>query len=253
MKAGLRVIAGLVGYYAVLLLLAFCVSALAGGGTTHTGFQPQLAPERQWGFILGFVVVFAPVLYGIVHLARTRPDRSVRPSTTSIAGMFRAAGLTFLCAAPLEILVDSAFFRVTGQPCWEYRVWPIHMGFTSGVGAVMWPMYGAFVYAFHGALRARDEFPALHGWVGRAALIAVEAMTLEIAANAYALIGFHTFYFYYWPGDLLHYTTMAILVPYFVCGLVGVAALDCVERLPWPVAVGVGSWIAGVILMFGLA
>lgn len=237
---------------AALAVYAVVLKALAIGVVACVGQSPAaLDSHYEAEFVALFVLFFSPLLYGIVWLTRSGPDAAGAKPAATMPGMVCAAGFTFLCAAPLEILVDTAFVAATGQPCWEYRVWPIHRGYTSGVGAAMWPMYGAFVYAFHGAIRSRADLRCLHGLGARAALVAVEAMVLEIAANAFALAVYGTFYFYYLPGDLNHLTTMQILVPYFGAGMLGLTLLEQVERLPYPAAVGVISWVVGFGLLFG--
>ncbi|MSP54168.1 MAG: hypothetical protein EXR69_00950 [Myxococcales bacterium] len=250
--AGLAV-AGLAAYALTLKGLAFLVLSFAGDASRSRGLgvQPVLPPERHAEFVLLFVLVFSPALYAVVRWTRDAPDPAATSSPTTWPGMICAAGFTFLCAAPLEIVVDSAFVAATGRPCWEYRVWPLHRGYTSGVGAAMWPMYGAFVYAFHAAIRSRRDLVWLHGLAARAGLVAVEAMVLEIAANAFALVGYGCFYFYYFPSDLENLTTMQILVPYFGAGVIGLTLLEQVQRLPHPAVVGVLSWVAGLVLVFG--
>ena len=196
------------------------------------GLSDTTLPQAQHGvFTLGFVVVFVPLLAVIV---RAFGPLHLGPRTLA------AGGCTFLCAVSLEIGLDTLWVRVFGEPLWLYRVWPVHGGYTSGLGLVLWPMYGAFVHSLHHALKAR--WPLLHGVAPRAALIAVEAMVLEVAANLYGLLSFGCFIFYYTPGDLHHYTSFAVLPPYLAAGFLGVWVLDRLEHVNYPAVWGLVSW-----------
>jgi hypothetical protein len=163
-----------------------------------------------------------------------------------------AAGVTFGCAALLEIAVDTAWTAATGAPCWEYRLWPVHQGHTSRFGVLMWPMYGAFVQHFHGAIRRNPALHGLHGPAARAVLVAVEAMVLEILANALSLGGFGSFLFYYLPDDLGHLTTFRIFLPYVAAGAMGVALLGWLERQPRRAEIGVAAWVLTAFVVLSL-
>ena len=106
--------------------------------------------------------------------------------------------------------------------------------------------YGAFVVAVQDGLRQRQ---IAESRFSRAAILAGEAMFLEVAANLFALLGFHGWFFFYLPDDLKHFTTFAVALPYFVAGLVGVTILDQLERVARPVWIGVGCWGVAAIVV----
>jgi len=226
-----------IGGGAAALWLVVRVAALAAH--TH-GIGAVLPSGMVPVFMAAFIGVFAPILLVLAQLAGPLPGWR---------RLVAAGGATFLVAVIFEIGVDEVFLRATGAPAWQYRVGPVLGGSTSLVGAVMWPLYGAFVVAVQDGLRRREMVESLFS---RAAILAGEAMFLEVAANVFAQVGFHGWFFYYLPEDLKHFTTFAVALPYFVAGLVGVTILDRLERVARPVWIGVGCWGAGVVVL-GLA
>lgn len=223
-----------IGVGAATLWLAVRVAALA----VHArGMGPVLPTGMVPVFMAAFILVFTPILLPLAQLAGPLP---------SWRRLVAAGGATFLVAVMFEIGVDEAFLRLTGALAWQYRVAPVLGGSTSLVGVVMWPLYGAFVVAVQDGLRRRQ---IAESRFSRAAILAGEAMFLEVAANLFALLGFHGWFFYYLPGDLNHFTTFAVALPYFVAGLVGVTILDQLERVARPVWIGAGCWGVAAIVV----
>ena len=124
---------------------------------------------------------------------------------------------------------------------------PVHHGYTSGVGLVMWPMYGFFVCLLHEAIHVSPRLAFLDGDVQRAVLVALDAMVLEVAANAFTLLGFGSYFFHYHAGDLVHFTTWEIFVPYVVAGALGLQLLKVLERRAPKVPTGVVLFAVGVL------
>jgi hypothetical protein len=231
----------LICFAPLLLWASLWAAAQAAWWLVAPGLVAPETPLEGGGpaFALGLVVVFAPLLVLAVRIVgRGSPG----PAWSYVVG---AAGITLPVAAAFEFAIDHAWVLVTGEPAWRYLVAPTHGGYTSAVGLVMWPMYGAFVAALHHAVAGRPRLAILHSPWGRAALLAVEALALEIAANLYALLAFGCFFFYYLPNDLLHFTTIRIALPYLVAGRVGVAALDALERHPQRLGIGLAAWVIG--------
>lgn len=230
--------------YVVLRMLASGAWAI-GAPFAPTPTEPLGRSSELW-FLVVFPLFFAPVLYGgLCLLAGRRLPLHGRP-------LLAAAGVTFLCAASTEILVDSAFVALTGAPAWRYIVWPAHQGYTSGIGLVMWPLYGAFVHLLHEVLRGDPRFRAVSGDLARGVLIAADAMLLEVCANLFSLVAFGCFTFYYLPDDLLHFTTIQIFLPYCVVGVLGVQVLNRLEGRRWAAGAGAGAWVVAAGLVLGL-
>lgn len=228
--------------YAILRMLAGAAWAI--GAPFAPDPTAALSRAQEVAFLVAFPLFFAPLLYGgLCLLARKRLNLHWRP-------LLAAAGVTFLCAATTEILVDTAFVAATGAPAWRYIVWPVHQGYTSGVGLVLWPLYGAFVHLLHEVLRSDPRFRAVSGEFARGVLIAADAMLLEVFANLFSLVAFGCFTFYYLPDDLLHFTTIQIFLPYSVAGVLGVQVLNRLEGWRWAAWAGAGAWAvaaAGVL------
>ena len=192
-------------------------------------------------FIPAFFLFFMPLLYaGCSALA----GRWLRPAVDTLV---LYVGTTFFVAVWAEIAADTAFVLLLGRPGWLYHVWPVHHGYTSGVGLIMWPMYGFFVCLLHEAIRVNPRLHFLDGDVQRAVLVALDAMVLEVAANAFSLLAFGTWFFHYHAPDLHHFTTWEIFVPYVVAGAVGLQVLHLLERRAPRVATGVVMFVLGVL------
>ncbi len=188
-----------------------------------------------------FFGFFMPVLYaGCSALA----GRWLRPRVDT---MVLYVGTTLCCAVWAEIAADELFVLLLGRPGWVYHVWPVHHGYTSGVGLVMWPMYGFFVCLLHEAIHVSPRLAFLDGDVQRAVLVALDAMVLEVAANAFTLLGFGSYFFHYHAGDLVHFTTWEIFVPYVVAGALGLQLLKVLERRAPKVPTGVVLFAVGVL------
>lgn len=164
-----------------------------------------------------FFVFFTPILYGFCCLYARKVIRLKRQifiylSATTMGGIFG------------EIVIGNAAKWLLGSKLWQYTVAPVHDGFTTYMGLVIWPMYGFYLYCFSQALalRGRDisrKF-ALMGL-----LIAADAMILETCANSFALVYANRYIFLYSYGDLLHFTSAQIFIPYVICGSLGAALL----------------------------
>mgnify|MGYP001822552754 FL=1 len=50
--------------------------------------------------------------------------------------------VAFLVAVVCEVMLGRLYHLVVGRPLWQYRVWPIHDGYTSALNFLIWPVYG---------------------------------------------------------------------------------------------------------------
>jgi len=213
-------------------------------GIVIRDLDPKYWPE----FIIVFVVCFSPLLYlfGCVVAGRKLPF--------DFSKMVLYMGCTFFGAMWYEIGLDTLFVKFCGQPGWLYKIWPIHYGYTSGVGMFMWPLYGFFIYNMNTALAINPKLAKINNAAAKTFLFAIDAMTLEILTNIFAILFYKTFLFYYLPGDLLHFTTIKILIPYlFACGLGATLSLflDCLRSNH--LLVGITFYLAGVLSLLFIA
>ena len=124
----------------------------------------------------------------------------------------------FLIAIVCEVLLGKLYYLLVGKPLWQYRVWPIHDGYTSALNFIIWPVYGYYVYFMHQVLAAKrvDIKPA---WL-KGLASGIDGPLLEILANGFFLLFYGTFYFYYLPGDLRHFTSVQVVPLYMVMGVI---------------------------------
>ena len=50
--------------------------------------------------------------------------------------------VAFLVANVSEVYLGKLYFLMLRTPLWQYRVWPIHDGYTSVLNFIIWPVYG---------------------------------------------------------------------------------------------------------------
>jgi hypothetical protein len=244
--------------YLLLAFLFFMVCYLIFLCVTHfswwlliekAGIEIKNLDSRYWlEFIIVFVVFFLPLLYLFSSLM------AKKFLSINFSKLILYMGCTFFGAMWFEILLDTLFVKFIGQPGWVYKIWPIHLGYTSGVGMFMWPLYGFFVYCMNNAIETNPKLVNMNNGVAKAYLYAIDAMVLEILTNIFSILLYHTYLFYYLPDDLVHFTTIQIFIPYlFACGL-GAALSWFLERLKnHHFIIGLTFYLAGVgcLLLLG--
>jgi hypothetical protein len=158
--------------------------------------------------------------------------------------------VAFLVAIVCEVYLGKLYYLVTGRPLWQYRVWPIHDGYTSALNFIVWPVYGCYVYCLHQVLLVR-RIEIRPRWLQGIAS-GIDGPLLEILANGFFLLFYGTFYFYYLPGDLRHYTSVQVMPLYMIMGIILTLLLEFLRRRPprwhYPAVfylAGVGFVLAG--------
>ncbi len=218
--AGLLVVA-----YACLFVLSRVIHATLFG---VAGIQ--LEPTTDYlTFVAGITL---PAAIFIVVVNRAIAGRLPRPQPRRLATYMSA---TLFLGIAIEILLDGAAVAVLGRKAWEYEVWPLHDGYTSGVAAFMWPLYGAHLCMLDAALETRGVRARTQ--LRRSMVAGVDAMVMEIAANTWAIAVFGTYYFYYLAPDLMHFTAAEIYLPYVGANLLLAGIVRTVDRAgrSWPV------------------
>jgi len=182
--------------------------------------------SRDWAFFFAFPLFFVPVLYVLDSLLCGRRVPIERGRVLVYMGLVLLVGLFG------EVVVHTGWVKAFGKPLWLYRVWPVHYGYTSGVGVVMWPLYGFHLYALHHAIRTRPALKVFDNDYAKGLILGIDALLMEIAANIFALVGFGTYYFFYLPNDLFHFASAYNFPAYFLCGIVAVKVLNFFSGLP---------------------
>ncbi|REG20414.1 hypothetical protein ATI61_122114 [Archangium gephyra] len=240
----LRVLSGLLLAYVLLKALS-----AAGGWLLWEVLDITPTPlpaERNAVFLTSFLLVFAPVLYlSTCALAR----RFLRPRVDTLVLYM---GTTCLCATLGEVGTDTLCVALLKRPLWLYHVWPVNHGYTSAAGLVTWPLYGGFLYFLHQALRANPRLRPFNGDGAKVLLLAVDAMLLEICLNVFSLGLFQSFFFFYFRGDLQHFSTGEIFVPYVVLGYAGLKLLAFLERRRHRLAMGLALQALGILCVLAM-
>lgn len=152
--------------------------------------------------------------------------------------------VAFLVAIVCEVYLGKLYHTVFGKPLWQYRVWPIHDGYTSALNFLIWPVYGYYWYCLTQVLRARDlQFRKT--WM-KGITSGIDGPLLEILANGFFLLFFETFYFYYLPDDLRHYTSVQVVPLYMIMGICLALIIEYMQDRPRRWLYPAGFYLAGV-------
>jgi MFS family permease len=152
--------------------------------------------------------------------------------------------VAFLIAIVCEVYLGKLYQLVTGKPLWQYRVWPIHDGYTSVLNFIVWPVYGYYCYVLHHILHAR-QISIRPAWL-KGLVSGFDGPLLEILANGFFLLFYGTFYFYYLPDDMRHFTSIQVVPLYMVMGVILTLVLDYLRERPRRWHYPAGFYLAGV-------
>jgi hypothetical protein len=152
--------------------------------------------------------------------------------------------VAFLVAIVCEVYLGKLYFLMFGEPLWQYRVWPIHDGYTSVLNLIIWPVYGYYVYFMHQVLHSR-RLIIRPVWL-KGVVSGFDGPLLEILANGFFLLFYGTFYFYYLPDDMRHYTSLQVVPLYMVMGVILTLLLEYLLEKPPRWHYPAGFYMAGV-------
>jgi hypothetical protein len=152
--------------------------------------------------------------------------------------------VAFLVAVVCEVYLGKLYFLLMGERLWQYRVWPIHDGYTSMLNFIVWPVYGYYVYFFHHVLQ-QHAITIRPRWL-KGLVSGFDGPLLEILANGFFLLFYGTFYFYYLPDDMRHFTSVQVAPLYMVMGVILTLLLDTLLRQPRRWQYPAGFYFAGV-------
>ncbi len=150
---------------------------------------------------------------------------------------------SFLVAVVSEVALGKLYYHLFGTPLWQYRVWPIHDGYTSALNVMIWPIYGYYWYLLSEVLRSRRIHFGRHWYKG--ILSGLDGPVLEILANGFFLLLYGTFYFYYLPDDMRHFTSIQVVPLYMVMGICLSSLLEIMKRQPRMWRYPAGFYLSG--------
>ena len=181
---------------------------------------------------------FAIVVFYLLACASTR--QWVRIDFYELA---LSMTIAFLVAIVCEVGLGQLYRFVTGEPLWQYRVWPIHDGFTSVLNFMIWPIYGYYSYLLGKVMHAH-RFSFIRRW-HRGMLAGLDGPLLEVLANGFFLSLYGSFYFYYLPDDLWHLTSVRVIPLYMLMGVALVFVLGYFQARPRDWRYPAGFYLTG--------
>ena len=152
--------------------------------------------------------------------------------------------VAFLVAIVCEVMLGRLYHLVVGRPLWQYRVWPIHDGYTSALNFIIWPVYGYYWYFLHHVLQ-QHRLVFQRTWLNGISS-GIDGPLLEILANGFFLLFYGTFYFYYLPDDLRHYTSVQVVPLYMIMGICLALIIEYLQARPRRWHYPAGFYLAGV-------
>lgn len=186
------------------------------------------------GFVFGFALI-----YGLWRLAVRRP----LPLDARTIWLYM--GLAFPACVAGEVLIGQLHHALFDTRLWQYRVAPVHDGYTSLYNFAIWPLYGWHVYLGEQALALWNP----RAGVRKAVVLLKHASAgplLEIIANLGMLLITGRYYFYYFPGDLGHLTSMQVVPYYAVLSLLFSCFIARVRPVRQKVALGCIGYLTGL-------
>lgn len=173
------------------------------------------------------LLLFALLWFCIIYLLNALISRQFKRIDLKIAFVY------FLAVAVIgvfgEIFLDSAYRYFVGNPLWEYKILPIHHGYTSAFAPVIWGIYGFHLYLLHDTigkkwLITRTRYLAL--------IFSAEALLFEALLTISSKFLLGDFMYYYFPGDLWHVSSFQNMPFYFICGVVIIKSMQRFKKDP---------------------
>lgn len=172
--------------------------------------------------ILMVTAIAIPALYAIYCLLAGRILR-IDPYTL----LLNMAG-AFLVMSIMEASLGYLHTEVFGWRLWEYHQLPNHRGYGTDLGPITWPWYGFHFYMFSQVLQYRRLEPRNN--VLKGSVTGLDGPLLEIIGNGLFLLIFGQYVFYYFPGDLGHLTSLAVMPHYALAGVILVIVMESLKQ-----------------------
>ena len=188
--------------------------------------------------ILVVTAIAVPFLYLLHSLLA---GRLLRPDPYVLALHMSAA---FLVMAIMEAGLGYLHTELFGWRLWEYHLLPNHRAYGSFLGPITWPWYGFHLCLFEEALARRGL--EIHNVYWRGSVTGVDGPLLEILGNGLFVLIFGQYVFYYFPGDLGHVTSLAVMPHYALAGVVLAVVLRALGRAPRSWSLPVALYFMGV-------
>ncbi len=191
---------------------------------------------------LGFVFGFAVIYLGWCLIAR-------RIIKINIKKLLYYMGLAFPFCLILEVGFGHLHHLLFNEYLWQYRVLPVHDGLTSLLNFAIWPLYGLHFYLYD-ILEKSWKLPPF--WKNTAYILklALSGPLLEFLLNMVCQLTFNRYYFYYYPDDLFHYTSIQVIPYYFVASYAFAKTIKYIENFPVKAYLPIVSYLSGLVFLF---
>ena len=232
----------LVGYTVLIVVVKlFFNFILRNRETISTVYQNSTALHLLPLFFISFFLFFTTLVYLFNSWLEGKWVPLVWTKILLYMGAFAGAGPT------AEIVGNYIMRLAVHHPLWMYQFLPVHGGDTSIVMAVIWPLYGFHMYCFHTALQNRHDKTTDFDM---SIFVGIDAISIEVLANIFAIFFFYTYIFYYLAGDLNHLSTALVFVPYIIFGFLVIKVLHVIEKIHHRIFFGIFGFVWGWFLVF---
>jgi len=192
--------------------------------------------------LLGFLFGFG-VIYSIWSLIARRFIKF------KIKKLFYYMALAFPFFLIFEVGFGKLHHFLFGEYLWQYQVLPIHDGLTSLLNFAIWPLYGLHFYLYD---IVEKDWQLTPFWKNTLYLLklAISGPLLEFILNLVCQLAFHRYYFYYFPDDLLHYTSVQVIPYYFIASYAFALAVKYIDKFSTKQYLPVFSYLIGLLFLF---
>jgi len=191
-----------------------------------------------FGFVFGFVVIY--LIWCLI--AR-------RIIKFKIKKLIYYMALAFPFCLILEVGFGNLHHYLFGEYLWEYRVMPVHDGLTSLLNFAIWPLYGLHFYLYD---ILEKTWNLSRFWKNTSYILklALSGPLLEFLLNMVCQLTLDRYYFYYFPDDLLHYTSIQVIPYYFIASLAFAITMKYTDKLSWKMPLSFISYSLGLVFLF---
>lgn len=188
------------------------------------------------------LIVFTLLIAAAIYLFNCLVARKVKPIDPKMALLYITT--VSMIGVVGEIFVDSIYDFFAPNPLWVYNILPVHDGYTSKYAAILWGLFGFYLYLMHDTLDKWSVKKRRH----LALIFAFEALVLEAIVVIASKLLLGKWMYYYYPGDLWHVSTIQNFPFYFLCGYLIVGTLRRFKQDPRFFII-INAWIIFVMVI----
>jgi len=192
--------------------------------------------------ILGFIFGFSVIYFSWSLIARKLIKFNINKLLYYMA-------LAFPFCLILEVGFGNLHYFLFGEYLWQYRVLPVHDGLTSLLNFAIWPLYGLHFYLYD-ILEKDWQLSPFWKNISYILKLAISGPLLEFILNLVCQLAFGRYYFYYFPDDLLHYTSIQVIPYYFTASYAFALAIKHINKFPTNNYLPILSYLTGLLFLF---